>query len=358
MTEYQGNGLGGPFSLKEPWLRIYFDATALDALMRDPYGYVFEMNGGWRSREPAPPLTFGDLYGRVRQFYDVKRSEGLSREETLHAAIRYANELAVIHNLEYVKTFAARADVEKRSSQSLARSIIWYDNQFGGFDPVKAVAGLSGRALTEQNFIVPLPFEAPTGEQYHLCGYLDGVVSYMGDIMPREMKHTVHELSDFYFAGYETSTQIRCYLLVSWLHFTGGEGYQADLLLDATQFGHSKGRKETRNQTGLPDISYVNFKRKVFSAPRRLLDEWISNLEYWIKHVAERDHGLGLHQPTFGRFRPWSPPGQSLFTRKDGTGGSALKRITLSDPSMREAWMKERFEQGEPWNPTKEREKY
>lgn len=370
MGKYKGNGLGGPFSEQVPWLRIAWDATALDALMRDPFGYVFEMNGGWRSREPAPPLTFGDLYGRVRQMYDVRRSEGAEREAVVDECLRYANKLAIEHDLEYVKTFGARADIEKRSTASLMRSIIWHDEMFGGFDPVKPVAGMDGKALMEQNFVVPLPFCAHTGEQYKLCGYLDGVVSYMGDTMPREMKHTVHELSDFYFAGYETSTQIRCYLLVAWLHFTNGEGFQSDLLLDATSFGTSPGKKGTAAKpatakreavAAVPDkpaIPYVNFKRKVMSAPRSLLDEWISNLEYWLRHVAERDRGLGLHQPTFSTFRPWSPPGQSLFTRKDGQGGSAFKRGMLTDPVMREAWVRERFEQREPWNPTIEREKF
>lgn len=402
MPEHLGNGLGGPFSQKVPWLRIFWDSTALDALMRDPFGYVFEMNGGWRSREPAPPLVFGDLYGRVRQFYDVKRTEGLPRDVTLKEALRYANKLAYENELNFVDTFSSSADRGKRSAASLMRSIVWHDAQFGGFDPVKPVAGADGRALTETLFTVPLPFHAPTGEQYHLCGYLDGVIEFMGDKMPREMKHTTNQLTDFYFAGYETSTQIRSYLLIAWLHFTNGEGFQSDLLLDATSLGEmpgkkgdpgtkdkiKKGRKGTKDRVrkgkkGEPDIvipgrpdepdtvipgrpaepdrpplPYVEFKRKVFSATRAANDEWLQNLEYWIKSVAERDHAAGLHEPTFERFRAWSPPGQSLFTKKDGTGGSAWKRGMLVDPQMRAAWVRERFAQTDPWNPTVEREKF
>ena len=354
MPKYLGNGLGGPFSTQEPWLRIYWDATSLDSLMRDPLGYVLEMNGGWRSREPAPPLTFGDLYGRVRQFYDVKRSEGMGREEVLRNAMRYAAQLGYAHDLETIKLNAAAADVEKRSTESLARSIVWHDYKYGSIDPVKPVIGESGTALTEQLFIVPLPFTAYTGEQYHLCGYLDGVIEYMGDRMPREMKHTLNEMSEAYFKNYECSTQFRCYLLVAWLHFTGGEGFQSDILIDATKFGRMAGNKKE----GLPEIPYVEFTRKVFSASRALLEEWTKNLEYWIKTVAERDQRAGLYDPAPSAWRPWSPPGQALFTKKDGTGGSAFKRMMTLDPGMREAWLRERFTQQEPWNPTVEREKF
>ena len=128
---------------------------------------------------------------------------------------------------------------------ALVRLIIWFiDSMDGleelGFGPITMP---DGKPAIEVPIRIPSGIEADTGEMFILSGYLDRIVSYLGDIWVVDLKTTAKGLTENWFSGWSPNTQFDIYDLISNILLVdmGVKGVMVQAcqtLVDSAEFGH------------------------------------------------------------------------------------------------------------------------
>jgi hypothetical protein len=96
-----------------------------------------------------------------------------------------------------------------RTKESLIRTITWYFDRFE-HDPAETIILKDDSPAVEYSFT--LPFTELDGVQLYLCGHMDRIVTFMGDLYVCDYKTTKHQMDDKYVNQFKMSLQIRTYV--------------------------------------------------------------------------------------------------------------------------------------------------
>jgi hypothetical protein len=244
------------FSESSPKLQTAFDNTSISIFKDCPRKYHYSMIEGYRSKRPSAPLLFGSAYHDAVETFDLGIANGLPRDEALRIAVRRAFELSD-------QSFG---DDTRRTRLTLLRSIVWYAEQFAT-DSLKTYVFPNGKVGLEMSFRFELPF-APHGENspYVYCGHMDKLATYNGSLWTVERKTTTTTLSEQFFGRYFFSSQIGGYV------YAGKVVYDTPVvgaIIEATQLA----------------VNFTRFSRAVVHRVNDHLEEWMQDLNYWIRQI-------------------------------------------------------------------------
>ncbi len=307
------------FSKSNPNLQLAWDATSIAAYMECPWRYHQKIILGRHPKVPPAALVYGTIWHEAVGLYDRLRFEGKPLDEALETALLCAHNMAFCrdlwagYTLDELALEGKKEDRNRRTLHTLQRALVWYSEEFSA-DPMKPL----GAEYFEVGFTLPLPIESPYGEPYLLCGYLDSVVEFCGEVYIRERKHTTSALSSYYWRRFDPNPQIDTYALAARSIFPdlkiGG------VVVEALQIG----------------VNFARFDRRFIHRTQSQTEEWLRELCYWIKR-AEADAEAG--------FWPRNTATTMLY------GGSEFRRPMATSPEFRDGLLETDFPVGEKWNP-------
>lgn len=302
----------GMFSARNPAIQRAWDASSLKPFLDCPRKYEYRILEGWQGIEDNEHLIFGSALHSGLEGYDKALALGASRPDAVAAGLRA---LAAL-----VPAWGETVNNNK-SPHTAARSIVWYDEEFGD-NPLKAYVFPNGVPAVELSFRVPLPIEVPgTDENYILCGHLDGLCVWGDEIFVRERKTTKNGLTKKYWDQWSPEPQISTYALVADLLYP--DLHVAGVMLEACQTG----------------VNFCRFGRKPIKRTPEQREEWLNTLAVWFAQEANFAEA--------GHF-PMNENSCSKY------GGCEYRSICSKSPTMRRSFLEHNFIR-QPWNPLIER---
>lgn len=354
-----------------------WDATSLRAFMECPRKFQLSILQGWE-RADHIDVDFGRLYHEAAEMFDKLRLNGWDREAASWEVFkRFAFETRGVLETEYLPTWrctdpamvpqkrdpsktirnAKRCPMAKepqydghrdgepcpecgrgtvddwtilapnknKNRDTLLRTILHYCDTAD--ERVKPYQFPDGTPAVELSFRMPLPLTDPNGEPYILCGNMDGMVEFAGEVVPRERKTTKNIPSLYFFDKYAPDVQVDTYDLAAWVLYSD--------LLDPKPHGVLV--EVTRVTDKMTEI-----QRQIVNVPEERRAEWLQELQWWIKQAEQ------CAKENF-----WPKNNASC----NNYGGCPYRRLCRMAPSSRE-----RFLPGEDfvkrdglWNPLAER---
>jgi hypothetical protein len=289
---------------------------------------------GWAPKDESYHLRFGIEYHSAIQDYDMARAEGVSHEKSIHRAVR--NLLTRIHTWDV--DIHTKAGNYKNRGTLLQLVVDYFD--FFAQDPAETFILENGKAAVELSFKfemdwgpynprieldIPHGHPSSTPQPYILCGHLDRVVNYQGNLFVVDHKTTTTTPSSYFFNQFEPNNQMTLYTLAS------------QIVLDAPV----KGVIVEASQILLTGPS--RFVRSITYRTKDQLDEWVGDLHHLLA-IAE-------HYATTN-YWPMND------TACDKFGGCKFREVCSKSPSVRQNFLKADFvklPEEEKWNPLKPR---
>jgi len=317
------------FSTELPGMQIAWASTSLGDLKECPRKYYLSHVEQWRSKATALPLTFGLMYHSCLEWYDHCRAKGESHANATESVITKALHLTAVYGgllgseggVPATGTFSAWETGDKRrSKESLIRSLVWYLEQFKD-DPTTTVILADGTPAVELDFKMELNVTNPDGQQYLLCGHIDRMVFFNGDLYVQDRKTTVGALDDRFFERYTPDNQMSLYTMASKVVFAQEA---KGVIIDAVQ----------------NTVGFSRFKRGFTMRTHAQNREWLADTEQWLK-LAEG----------FAEAQHWPMNDKACHHYN----GCQFLPICSKDPSTRGLFMKDSFEKLE-WNPLVKRD--
>lgn len=313
-------------------LQFAWDSTSLGWLKTCPKLYYYHMVEGWRSKHESIHLRFGLEYHHSLEYYDVLRSADMDHTTALREVVRDC--------LTRTVDFAPSEEnfgksVKYKNRETLVRAVIWYLDKFSEeTDPTVTHHLQSGKPAVELSFKIELDFEPNTheakGQPYLLCGHLDRIVDYNGDLYTLDRKTSTSQLGDYYFEQYSPNNQMTIYTIAG------------QVIMDATIKGVIIDAAQLL-------IDGARFKRGFTFRKREIIEEWLEDLKYWLTinegYVAE-DH-WPMNDTACNHYMSVASEGKVF-------GGCPFRDVCNSPKRIRENVLKSKFVK-EQWNPLKPR---
>ena len=205
-------------------MQYAWDSTSLGLFKTCPRLYEYTMIRGYALKVENLHLRFGIEFHSALQEYDFARSEGFSHDEAVWEAMfglqRRLLEQALPEGNEKATKY--------KNADSLRQLVIDYLDYYEN-DHAKTFIMANGKPATELSFRFELDFGPSMslqgtmftveGEQidaavpFILCGHLDRVVDFNGQLMVLDHKTTTTTLGSYYFDQYEPHNQMSLYTL-------------------------------------------------------------------------------------------------------------------------------------------------
>jgi PD-(D/E)XK nuclease superfamily len=291
-------------------IQYAWDATCLEAFKRCPRLYYYKMIEGWRSKTDNIHLRFGGEFHTALQQYELVKADGLDHDECMFHVVR-----ELLYRVEDWDP-----DDKYKNRQFLIRSVIGWLDKYKD-DNAVVIKQANGKPAVEVSFAFELDYGPIEGQPYVLCGHLDRIVDFQGELFVMDHKTTKTTPSSYYWDQFEPNNQMTLYTLAGKVIFqTNVKGViidSAQLMIDTTRF--------TRGTT---------------YRTQDQLEEWLLDLE---------DHlDLALK---YAKQNYWP----MNDTACDKYGGCEFRDVCSKSPSVRSHFLKGDFNQEEPWNPLKVR---
>lgn len=286
-------------------LQFALDSTSLGAAKKCLKFYKYTIIDGLRKKNESVHLRWGGEFASALEFHHKRIAEGLPYEEALDASIQDT----------FIRTHEWHPDHPKKNKDTLLRSIIWYLDAYKD-DPAKTYILSNGKPAVELSFKLELPWDAAPGQPYILCGHLDKVVDYGGDIFIMDQKSTGGNLGAFYFQDFNPHGQMSGYTFAGRVLFNIPV---AGVIIDAVKVV----------------AGYTEFARGFTMRTQSQLDEWITDTRQWteiIKFSVEHNY--------------WPMNDSSCHQY----GGCAFREVCSQDPAVRNSYLSTYFEK-RIWNP-------
>ena len=217
------NKVQSPF-LPGTKVQFAYDSTSIGYLKTCPKLYEYIMIQGWQPKGESVHLRFGSEYHEAIQDYDNAKAEGSSHEDAIHTAVR--NLLIRIRDWEVDE--GSRAGNYKNPTTLLQLCVDYFDHF--AEDPAETLILDNGKPAVELSFkfeldwgprhpnTFPAEFEEDGkcikhSQPYLLCGHLDRVVNFAGDLFVLDHKTTTTTPTQYFFAGFNPSNQMTLYTL-------------------------------------------------------------------------------------------------------------------------------------------------
>lgn len=204
-----------------------WDSVSMGNLRRCPRKYWFENVLGYRL-DPMPiALHFGIAYHTCMEVWHKLQAHGLDPEIAHLRIIRLAGLLGEFFN----STDTAR------TKETLIRAVSWYIDSHSP-DNAETVKLTNGDPAVELSF--QLPIAEVNGIEILLCGHIDRVVDFMGEIYPTDYKTTKLAFGKDFIRQFKPNVQTTGYVTAGWiLAHEGGlfPSPPAGMLIDAIQLG-------------------------------------------------------------------------------------------------------------------------
>lgn len=308
-------------------IQFAWDSTSLGRLKTCPRLYYYEQLEGWVTRDDNIHLRFGTEYHQAMQDYEVLRAAGSDHDFAVQEVVRSL----LIRIADWDPDPLTKAGKYK-NPQSLIRSVIWYFEHFQN-DPAKTHLLADGRAAVELSFRFELDWgpatTGPERQPYLLCGHLDKVVNFNGDLYVMDYKTTTSTPGQYFFDGFQPNNQMTLYTLASQIILgTPVKG----VIINAVQLLlKPEGYGSTAFQRGF-----------TYRTPDQL-EEWINDLHVWFR-LAE----------AYAEANYWP----MNDTACDKFGGCRFRAICSKSPQVREQFLRSNFVQlheEDRWNPLRSR---
>jgi len=298
-----------------------WDSTSLGYIKTCPRLYQYIMIEGWVPKDESVHLRFGIEFHRALEDYDRLRAEGCTHQDATRAII---GDLCV-RTREWDVDPETKAGRYKNRATLLGLIIDYLDHYF--HDVAETYILEDGRPAVELSFRFELDWgpEGADETPYLLCGHLDRVVSFGGNLLVMDRKTTTSSPGDYYFAQFEPNNQMSLYTLAGQVVI--GSPVRG-VIIDACQILLDKPNAFTRSIT--------------YRTPDQL-EEWVLDLQVLLNEAEayaaadywpQRDTSCGLY------------------------GGCKFREVCSKSPHVREAYLRSKFNQlpeGERWNPLKPR---
>lgn len=287
-------------------LQFALDSTSIGYSKSCLRKYKLTIIDGWRKKDASVHLRFGGEFASALEFYNkFKVAEGCSHDDALDATV--------------AETFARivdwKSDHPKKNPYTLVRTIVWYLDNYEN-DPAEVLILEDGRPAVELSFKIELPWEAAPGIPYILCGHLDKVVTYCGDILVADQKTTSGALGAFYFAEYNPHIQMSTYTFASKMILGANV---SGVMIDAAKIA----------------VGFSEFARGFTMRTEAQLAEWLVDLKSWtsiLSFAVTNDY--------------WPMNEQSCHQY----GGCVFREVCSQDPAVRQNYLETSFEKVF-WNP-------
>lgn len=208
------------FSKENPVLQIAWDATSLKEATC-PRKYEYSMLRGWKLN--TYHLDYGTYY-----------HDAMEAVEHHYAVYAGDDDGAALVGARHAlaSSVGFESPDNRKSRRTLVRAVIWRVLEYGNNLPILKMS--DGSTSTETSFSIPLGVKAYTGDDYVLCGHMDGVVNFMGEIAVLERKTSVGDVTKTtYQKNFTPDTQVSMYHAVAntlWDNVVG-------VLVEAVQSG-------------------------------------------------------------------------------------------------------------------------
>lgn len=303
-------------------LQFAWDSTSIGYLKTCPRLYQYIMVEGWSSPDSSVHLEFGKEIHTAFQDYEILKAQGVSHEDALRSVVRTAHLNSKDWNFPVTNHKVEKA-VKYKNRNSLLRTIVLYLDHYRA-DQAKQYILANGKPAVELSFQFDLETHAAEGQPYKLCGHLDRVVDYHGDLYVIDYKTTQSSISDYWFQQFDPNNQMSLYSIASKVVL---DSYVKGVIIEGIQL--------------LIDDS--RFSRGITYRPVDRMEEWLRDLDLFFAQAelyAEQEY--------------WP----QNDTACDKFGGCQFRTICGSSPSNRKKMLEKNFvklAEDDRWNPLKAR---
>lgn len=309
-----------PF-LPDTNIQFAWDSTSLNYLKTCPRLYQYTMIDGWTSEEESVHLRFGIEYARALQDFHIERTAGVQHDDAVRDVVRdlLKRTLPWPFDNENMKDSA-----KVKSRENLVRTVIWYLEHFKD-DPAKTYIMENGSPAVELSFQFQLDFGPQSAEDspqpYVLCGHLDRVVEFQGDLYDMDQKTTASTPGSYYFDQYHPDNQMSLYAFASRVIF---ETPIRGVIIDVAQIA----------------VGFSRFVRGFTYRTEAEIDEWLFDLEHFLAQAE-----------SYAANNYW-PMNDTACNKY---GGCRFRDVCSKSPSVRDRFLESDFKRGVRWNPLKTR---
>lgn len=293
-----------------------FDSTSLEDLKRCARLYYYTMIEGWRPKNESVHLRFGDELHQTLRHYESERATNVPHDVAVTNAISAL--LARIGDWKPSVEENGKA-AESKNRNTLLRSAIWYLDHYKN-DAAKTLIMDNGEAATELSFRFEIEWGPTADQPYLLCGHLDRVVEYNGELLVMDHK-TTSNMPYNYFDQWKPHNQMSLYTLAGGIIFNSPI---KGVIIDAIQV----------------QVTQTQFHRGVTYRTQDELDEWVHDLKFHF------DNALMYAAEGYWPMND---------TACDKYGGCRFRQVCSKSPVVRQAFLESNFTQEDIWNPLKPR---
>ena len=321
---------GADTPIRSPFLegtkiQYAWDSTSLEALKKCPRYYQLTIIDNWQLRSDAIHLRWGQEFHYAIEDYERSRAAKLTHDDSVFDTVR-----ALVGRIEGWEPAPRTKSEELKSKEALLRTVVWYLDHYEN-DAAETVILANGKPAVELSFqfeleFGPKPQHLDIGpahfQSYLLCGHLDKVVKFSGDLFVMDHKTTTSTPGAYFFDNFNPHNQMTVYTIASQ---TIMKSPIKGVIIDAVQIA-------------------VGFSRPVRGITYRTndqLEEWLGDTKLWLRAAegyAEED------------FWPMNDTACGMY------GGCRFREVCSKSPSVRQRWLESNFTQEhERWNPLKPR---
>lgn len=357
LTAPRGQMFANPDALPENRLQVAWDSTSLGLLKECPRKYYYTILLGWRPKAESVHLTFGRHYHKGLETYDHFAASIGKLDGALTDAEHDAATIAMLrkvwdeagawvspkcpachgtglapgsdttaircelcegtgtHGLRVWQPW--RSDDPNKNMYTLARSLVWYTDQFRG-SPLTTVVLADGRPAVELSFYFEVGEVA--GYAWGLCGHLDRMAVDLAQPSPlpcpHDRKTTKGQLNASFWRGFAPHNQFNLYVACCSVHY---EKPSNGIIVDAAQVL----------------VNSTAFARQFIPYPPGVVNEWLTEAQVWVNAAA------GYAELGF-----WPRNDKSC----GNYGGCPFTKVCSKTPAYRQEWLTADFVYA-PWNP-------
>lgn len=310
----------GPNTSFEGSFQTHWDSVSISAFKTCPRYYNWSIRLGYQLDPQPSTLAFGIYFHKSVEVWHKLLALGMEKETAILRVTRLAGLLGEL----------LIPDRTERTKETLIRCVVWYLIQFWD-DHAETMKRPDGTPAVEYSFTIPLKLDHPErigNKQTYLCGHLDRVVIFMGQLYLCDYKTTKGQLNEKFFDSFKPNTQVEGYLAAA--HVISAEPNHPvlpkapkGLIIDGAQLG----------------VNYNRFFRQPVQYSKLEINSFLADLEHWLAFAyqcAENEH--------------W-PANE---TACDRYGGCVFRSICSETPAKHERMLNANFKQ-RVWDPRKSR---